>query len=152
MGRIQRIYARMGRGFRVESGIPGLRGGCGRVSRFVRVHGTVVIDVDDAPGAGDAAAAGGVEVVALGEVEVDVVEDGDGEALGLGVVLGWRMADGGFFRSAEGSGRRIEQSAPKSGAAKAIPRSVELTTARVRWMPGMCWGTPEGISAREMVR
>jgi hypothetical protein len=39
----------------------------------------VVIHVNDAPGAGDMAAAGGVEIGALGEVELDGVDEAHGE-------------------------------------------------------------------------
>jgi hypothetical protein len=65
-------------GFRSRGGGRGGRGG------FV-LYGAVVVDIDDAPGAGDAAAAGGVEVGALAEVVFDGVDEGDGEGLGLGV-------------------------------------------------------------------
>ncbi|MEY4244900.1 MAG: hypothetical protein RLZZ245_2485, partial [Verrucomicrobiota bacterium] len=68
-----------------QSDRSGSRNWRGRRGFQLLIEGAVVVDVNDAPGAGDAAAAGGVEVGALAEVEVDVVENGDGEALGGGV-------------------------------------------------------------------
>lgn len=57
----------------------------GRVGNGFLADGAVVVEVDGAPGAGDAAAAGGVEFGAFGEIEIDGVEDADGEGVGLGI-------------------------------------------------------------------
>ena len=74
-----------------------------------------MVDIDGAPGAGDMAAAGGVEFGALGEVEIDGVEDADGESVGLRIhggglaLLGIGGELGGFRGGAFGGGIGMER-------------------------------------------
>ena len=80
----------------------------------VLANGAIIIDINHTPGAGDAAAAGGVEVGALGEVELDGVDDADGEGVGLGieggdfVLLGVGVELGGLGGGAFGDGIGVD--------------------------------------------
>lgn len=95
----------------IRGGVSGLRGGGGS---GVVADAAVVIDVNGTPGAGDAAAAGGVEFGALGEMELDGVEQADGEGVGLGIegggfaLLGVGVELGGLRGGAVGGGGGVD--------------------------------------------
>ncbi len=106
----------------------GVRGGC-------LADGAVVIDIDGAPGAGDAA--GVVAFGALGSIELDGVEDADGEGVGFRKEGGGLGMEGGTSAHLPMGSKREELRAAFSPRIDFVARSATLLSGEADWSSGL---------------